>query len=272
MKNGSFLVFRRLRQDVYAFRHFLRQETERLRTIPGFADLTEESLAAKIVGRHPKGTALMRNPRQDDLDPMGDRLSVNHFGFSSAVPDVDVCADPFVAVESLVAEENESEMRTVMGVPPDLLGSLCPRFAHVRKVNPRDRTTDQGGSSKTLAFQMLRRGVTWGKHYPSSTEEQDADDGNRGLLFLSYQTSIENQFEILNNRWMNREIGPESGGHDLLVGQSNSGVNNTRNCQLRSSQGSVAEIGTLSNWVVPAGGGYFFVPSINALQAFSAEI
>lgn len=275
MKNGSLLVFRRLKQDVGAFRQFLRQETVRLRAIPGFADLTEESLAAKIVGRHPKGTALMRNLQQDEVDSMSDRLTVNHFGFGSATPNVNVCADPFVAVESLMADESETEpeMRMVTGAPADLLGARCPLFAHIRKVNPRDRNpTDQGGPLDTLSFQMLRRGVTWGKPYPSTTEEQAADDGNRGLLFLSYQTSITNQFEILNNRWMNRKIGPESGGHDMLVGQGNAEIDLKRTCLLRSSQGSTTKIETLAHWVIPTGGGYFFAPSVSALQIFSAEI
>jgi deferrochelatase/peroxidase EfeB len=161
-------------------------------------------------------------------------------------------------------------MRTVTGAPADLFGSRCPLFAHIRKVNPRDRTTDQGGAIKTLTFQMMRRGVTWGAPYPPTLEEQNQDDGDRGLLFLSYQTSIENQFELLNNRWMNREAGPESGGHDLLVGQGNSGSNQTRICRLKSSQGSQAEIRTLGRWVIPTGGGYFFAPSLSALRHFAA--
>lgn len=272
MNDGSFLVFRRLRQDVKIFRSFLHQEVERLKLLDGFAELTEENFAAMLVGRHPKGTALIRNPQTDDAAPMNDRLSVIHFGFGNAAQNVEVCADPFVAVESLIAEENEPEMRTVNGTPADLIGLRCPRFAHIRKVNPRDRTTDQGGSAKTITFQMMRRSVTWGTPYPSTPEEQNQDDGDRGLLFMSYQTSIENQFELLNNRWMNRETGPESGGHDLLVGQGNSGQTAERICRLKSSQGIEAEIRTLKHWVIPTGGGYFFAPSLGVLRRFAEEM
>jgi hypothetical protein len=89
---------------------------------------------------------------------------------------------------------------------------------------------------------------------------------------MSYQTSIENQFELLNNRWMNRETGPESGGHDFLVGQGNSGQNQARTCILISSQGTQAEIRTLEHWVIPTGGGYFFAPSLGALRRFADEM
>src|SRR3712207_7527618 len=52
----------------------------------------------------------------------------------------------------------------------------------------------------TLTFQMLRRGITWGTPYVEGEAPSAAD---RGLLFLSWQTSLEDQFERLTARWMN---------------------------------------------------------------------
>lgn len=88
---------------------------------------------------------------------------------------------------------------TTVPTPADVSGHLCPRFAHVRKVNPRDLPTDQGGAfHQTLTFQVLRRGITWGDPFPREEGVADPADGQRGLLFLCYQTSIRRQFEVLN--------------------------------------------------------------------------
>jgi Dyp-type peroxidase family len=52
-KNGSLLVFRRLAQDVGAFREFFVAESARL--LPQWPGLTRQHLAALIVGRWPSG-------------------------------------------------------------------------------------------------------------------------------------------------------------------------------------------------------------------------
>ena len=45
--------------------------------------------------------------------------------------------------------------------------------------------------------------------------------GDRGLLFLDYQTSIERQFEFVTNLWVNNpEFSDAGNGHDPILGQS----------------------------------------------------
>lgn len=82
-RNGSFLVFRRLRQDVHAFWHFMHSEAARLAHEPGFAGLTAESFASRLVGRWPSGAPFNRTP-QADIPKLGkNQMSNNYFRFDS---------------------------------------------------------------------------------------------------------------------------------------------------------------------------------------------
>jgi hypothetical protein len=87
------------------------------------------------------------------------------------------------------------------------------------------------------------------------------------LLFLSIQASIEDQFEFLMSRWMGDPSRPKMpGGHDLLVGQNDApGDSRVRRCAIFGSEMQQAAVATDAQWIVPTGGGYFFVPSITAM-------
>ena len=263
MNDGSFLVFRRLRQDVATF----RGETRRMCADTDLP-LTAAQLEGRLVGRWPDGTPLMRNSERDDRDPMADRMAVNYFGFDEATTPVRVSADPCAGIEDRALVS--SELRGVQGAPQDDPGLRCPRFAHIRKVNPRDvAPTDKGGAEDTLGRAIMRRGITWGAPYPDDPAAQADDDGDRGLLFLAYQTRISKQFEVLNNDWMNGSDAPEgNAGQDLLVGQRYAGGKGDRKATLLW-EGTEVSLATDRHWVIPTGGGYFFTPSISTLRAFA---
>jgi hypothetical protein len=58
-RNGSFLVFRRLRQDVGTFHRFLQSLTARFQVPP-------ELVSTRLVGRWASGTPVVVTPNQDD--------------------------------------------------------------------------------------------------------------------------------------------------------------------------------------------------------------
>jgi deferrochelatase/peroxidase EfeB len=83
-KNGSYLVFRRLRQDVAAFRNEMSKQAEHLAKNPGFAGTTALALAAKLVGRWPSGAPLARSPQADDEALGKNDFANNYFAFQNA--------------------------------------------------------------------------------------------------------------------------------------------------------------------------------------------
>ena len=99
VRDGSYLVFRRLHQDVAGFRRTMAREAAKV-------GLTPEQLGAKLVGRWPSGAKLALPIQDGDPDPQSlDRpgMEIRRLDFAE------------------VAE-----------------GHAVPLFAHVRKANPRD--------------------------------------------------------------------------------------------------------------------------------------
>ena len=74
LRNGSYMVFRRLEQKVPEFRAFVAQQAARL-------GMDRELLAARMVGRWRSGAPLELAPQRDDPRLGGDDLCNNNFEF-----------------------------------------------------------------------------------------------------------------------------------------------------------------------------------------------
>jgi Dyp-type peroxidase family len=75
-RNGSYLVFRQIEQDVAAFWRFL---DDRTRGSEGSDSAARERLAAKFLGRWPSGAPLVQAPLADDPQ----LAAANDFGFAA---------------------------------------------------------------------------------------------------------------------------------------------------------------------------------------------
>jgi Dyp-type peroxidase family len=248
-RNGSFLVFRRLRQDVAAFRSFVSDAAATLARSPGFSYVTPDLFASLLVGRWPDGSPITRAPGAPTAS-MAQGIASNAFAFTNDMP----------AVALLAGVEPDA----IPSAPADPFGTLCPHWAHIRKVNPRDDVTDLGDEFDTLTRRMLRRGIPYGDSLPVGS----ADDGrDRGLLFLAYHASIEQSFERLTSDWLNKTQNPNPDGHDPIIGQTNAGGSRVRRIVVpsRTDPTGSCPISVAREWVLPTGGGYFFAPSVSAL-------
>jgi Dyp-type peroxidase family len=251
--NGSFLVFRRLNQDVYGFHSFLERASRDF-NLPNAVrrDPTARAnwLGARLIGRWASGAPVTHAPSHDVPAHGENELVNNDFQFQ---------ADPS--------------------------GLICPFAAHIRKVYPRDdiparsakRRSEHDGGKRDLIdevdaqkHRLLRRGIPFGRASGSTPARPQKDNAERGLYFLAYQTSIVDQFEFVIRGWAsNPDFRQDRAGYDPLIGQNGSAADRTRHFSLAMGNGQTKVLEIPSEWVTPTGGEYFFSPSIAAIQRIS---
>lgn len=251
-KNGSYLVFRQLAQDVAAFwRHVYGAAPHVPEAPPG--DRGAAWLAAKMVGRWPNGTALTRHP-------------------------------------SRPGPTREDDENAFLYAPHDAFGERCPIGSHVRRTNPRDTALpvphdiDLSGDPNdpevrdrrlghTALHRVLRRGRPYGApldpHYdPAHVRARGDDAVERGLYFLCFNANLARQFEFVQSNWA---ISPTFAGlsrdPDPLLGAG-------RTCPFVASDFTLQglpprRVRDLPRVVETRGAAYFFMPSKSALVYLS---
>jgi Dyp-type peroxidase family len=259
-RNGSYLVYRKLEQDVPAFHELTRQLAGRLTPGPNSrpaGDHTDpvELAAAKLMGRYRDGTPL--------TGPIP--------GLPGGAPEA---GDPALIREGFGFQEHDAE------------GLRCPVGAHIRRANPRDsRPVDPdpeatiGGhegleQTLTLRHRMLRRGIPYGAPLPEQRRPGlapdliEAEPGNapehdeeRGLLFIALVGDIRRQFEFVQAHWMSDGNAFRLGSdRDILSGAA---VQDTKIVIQGDPPTFLAPPTPL---VTCRGGEYFFLPGISGLK------
>jgi len=197
-RNGTYLVFRQLEQDVSRFWNYLQETTRD--TSGNSLPADQEKLGAKIVGRWSSGAPLTLNPHSDPAAPDGVDQH-NNFSYADKDPD----------------------------------GFGCPIGAHIRRTNPRDSLFDNPAVSlKTVnRHRIIRRGRSYGHKI---ADVHIDDNKERGLHFICLNSNIERQFEFIQQNWANNPaFGALNNETDPLIGQRNDGnVFSTQACPART--------------------------------------
>jgi Dyp-type peroxidase family len=226
VRNGSYVVYRKLEQDVPRFRALLTQAADR-------TGLPPELVAAKVMGRWRDGTPLATQPSRT---PPGD----------------------------LTDAANDQPANDFRYLPDDRDGHRCPLGAHVRRVNPRD-ALDFGGALRhsgrlTARHRIIRRGMPYGDPYDPDRAE---DPGERGLLFICFNADIARQFETIQADWCNDGDSFGLGDdRDWFVG----GAGGSGKMTIPTRDGRPRFVEARPDLVVTRGTEYLFAPGVQALR------
>ncbi|RUW86124.1 Dyp-type peroxidase [Mesorhizobium sp. M1E.F.Ca.ET.063.01.1.1] len=143
--NGTYMVFRKLYQDVAAFRKYLHTAAKALygSDDPGHQEL----VAAKMMGRWRSGCPIDLSPDKDDPAIASDPMRRNNFSY-----------------------EGDDD------------GVRCPLGAHLRRSNPR--ATPLKRATAVRRHRLIRRGVEYGPHLADGALEDDGVDRGLVNLFI----------------------------------------------------------------------------------------
>ena len=258
-RNGSYLVIRQLEQDVAAFKSSTLKMAQSL-----IEDLDEDGtpvdkminakkvqkiIQAKMVGRWQDGTSLVRRPiNLADIDRGNIEL-----------PEPDDMA--------IAAANAKNDNEYLLG-RDDPQGHACPFGSHVRRSFPRDSLHPKDPRDLDVAnrHRILRRGRAY----------RD-EDGKQGTFFVCLNADLDRQFEFIQQSWvMGRNFHGLKDEYDPLAAAPPKGFtiqapgrdkyfgcpmnNGNEDCAAEDKRNN-----TLQQFVTLKGGGYFFLPSKDAL-------
>ena len=174
--NGTYMVFRKLYQDVSAFRRYLGTAAKALY---GSDDPPQQDLvAAKLMGRWRSGCPVDLSPENDDLA---------------------IAADP--------------ERRNNFTYAGDDEGLRCPIGAHLRRSNPR--TAPLKRATAVQRHRLIRRGVEYGPHLTDGVLEDDGIDRGLVNLFIQADIdAIRVRPERVDEGWRVHRAGSQRAGSD----------------------------------------------------------
>ncbi len=171
---GTYLVFRKLEQNVALFNQKIIELKKELNITKAFAE-------AQVMGRFKDGTPLTLFSSPTDIKTERDLKNVKKFN-------------------KYFFDPNKTNYRKKSAFDDDQKGFKCPFHAHIRKVNPRKPFDDQQNPQdySSLPKPIIRRSIPY--------DEKDITDNSRtgiGLLFMCLQKNIDKQFLKIQRFWSN---------------------------------------------------------------------
>jgi len=224
---GSFMVFRKLEQNVKAFKDAEHELAKELKLVGS----AEEAAGALIIGRFENGLPVIKygstnSPEIHSTD--------NNFNFSL---DKKGLRCPFHAHIRKTNPRGDNK-----------------RFFGISEKEEK-------------SHRIVRRGITYGERKLDKENyiiESAQPTEGVGLLFICFQRSIEHQFEFMQRTWVNNNDFPiPFTGIDPIIGQGENRKTNkaTIEQQWKTATGE-SHLKSLASFVTMKGGEYFFAPSL----------
>jgi Dyp-type peroxidase family len=163
-RNGTYLVFRQLEQDVAAFNAFLSDTAKRIGE-------NEEWVAARLLGRWRNGDPLVTKGPDAQAADTKEPDSKNDF---------------------LYYYEDRSGLMCPIGAhirranPRDSLGPDPETALRLSKMH-----------------RIIRRGRPYGEKWQPDAAKPDGEKAERGMLFIALNADIAGQFEMIQHSWLN---------------------------------------------------------------------
>jgi Dyp-type peroxidase family len=238
-RNGSYLAYRKLRQDVSGF---WKYAAEKVREIEGTVDDQGAiRLASKLVGRWPSGAPLELSPERDNPE---------------------------------LAEENRF---TYASDPKGLACPIGAHNRRVNPRASIAYNTPEQSISSSNTHRILRRAVSYGGATGLDVEHdfdvRALDRGqlpraipshvpDRGIHFIVVNADLRRQFELVQQNWCNNAaFNGLLANKDPMVGDTSGKGNMT----IQSSPFRKRLL-DVPRFVTTRGGSYLFLPSVTALR------
>ena len=232
-KNGTYLVYREMTQDVHALWDYLAKHSRE-----AGADPTKRAIAlgAKLVGRWPNGAPLMTADHDDHRRALDNKFVYS--GESSAMK---------CPVGAHIRRANPRDQLT-------------------------DRSTSDS-EIMVRRHQMVRRGRSFGPPLSPRMRPEDLiaapeDDAERGLHFICLVGHIARQFEFVQRAWIHSANfnGLYKDG-DPISGARRTAADGNQNDELTVPADPVRrKYKAMPQFTTLVGGAYFFLPGIRALH------
>jgi Dyp-type peroxidase family len=258
-RNGTFLAWRKLRENVDAFDAYVAEQAALWAKVNGVSDKDEAvaTVRAKIAGRWDGGIPLMAAPTYaDNQRLMAEYADCLQIALRKPRDDKE---------RARLAQYDLLLTGFRYGDDPD--GAKCPLGAHVRRANPRDMldpllSPTLGSSNLTKRRRFLRRGLPY----------QDPT-GEKGVIFMAVCSSLFRQFEFVQQQWINYGLDFDAGNDSCpLVGVRPVPTGEEAHPTpvkhvVPGAPGQAPFIAAgIPQFVDTRGGDYFFLPSMTAIR------
>jgi len=268
-RNGTYMAYRKLHQNVRAWNDFIDKTARDLQKVFKIADFADarELLVAKMIGRWSDGVPLSVAPTLPQWKILREEIKTKRSGTPQERAEARKALIDFRYFE-------------------DPKGLQCPLASHTRRVNTRDSLDPRGDQRQEPALRggsvlnnrrrILRRGLPYGKSGPDSRDEEE-----HGIVMLVLCADLFRQFEFVQQQWVNYGLDARSGGDTCPIVGNHSQGDATMDDEARKRNGPKAKfvipadprdghppfiVEGLPQFVETRGGEYFFVPSLTSLR------